>query len=114
MDFRNKISCRLINPSKSSIRKISKVILDKMNQQIKLITKTNQWKDISSVIKWFNNFENKEWSSFMIFDNESLVTISVVIVIIYALLLYIQQSNQVMLKVSDDLCIKILAGTLFC
>ena len=114
MDFRNKISCRLINPSKSSIRKISKVILDKMNQQIKLITKTNQWKDISSVIKWFNNFENKEWSSFMIFDNESLVTISVVIVIIYALLLYIQQSNQVMLKVSDDLCIKIQAGTLFC
>ena len=59
MDFRNKISCRLINPSKSSIRKISKVILDKMNQQIKLITKANQWKDISSVIKWFNNFENK-------------------------------------------------------
>ena len=64
-----------------------------MNQQIKLITKANQWKDISSVIKWFNNFENKEWSSFMIFDIESLVTISVVIAIIYALLLYIQQSN---------------------
>ena len=113
MDFRNKISCRLINPSKSSIRKISKAILYKINQQIKLITKVNQWKDISSVIKWFNNFENKEWSSFMIFDNESLVTISVVIVIIYALLLYIQQSNQVLLKVSDNLCIKILAGALF-
>ena len=50
----------------------------------------------------------------MVHNIESLVTISVVIVIIYALLLYIQQSNQVMLKVSDDLCIKILAGTLFC
>ena len=109
MDFWNKISFRLINPSKSSIRKISKVILDKMNQQIKLITKANQWKDISSVIKWF---ENKEWSSFMIFDIESLVTISVV-VIIYALLLYIQQSNQVLLKVSDNICIKILPGALF-
>ena len=48
----------------------------------------------------------------MIFDIESLVTVSVV-VIIYALLLHIQQSNQVLLKVSDNLCIKILAGALF-
>ena len=30
----NKISCRLINPSKSSVGKISKVILDKINDHI--------------------------------------------------------------------------------
>ena len=30
-DYPNKISCRLINPSKSSIGKICKVILDKIN-----------------------------------------------------------------------------------
>ena len=30
-DFPNKISCRSINPSKSSVGKISKVILDKIN-----------------------------------------------------------------------------------
>ena len=70
-NFANKISCRLINPSKSSIEKISKVILDKINQQIQVITKLNQSKDTSSVIKWFNNFENKERLSFMIFDIES-------------------------------------------
>ena len=33
-NFSNKISCRLINPSKSRIRKISKVIIVKVNQQI--------------------------------------------------------------------------------
>ena len=70
-DFPNKISCRLINPSKSSIGKISKGILDKINQQIQLNTNVNQWKDTPSVIKWFNSFENKERLSFMIIDNES-------------------------------------------
>ena len=70
-DFPNKISYRLLNPSKSSIGKISKVILDKINQQIQLITKVDQWKDTSSVIEWFNNFENKERLSFMVFDIES-------------------------------------------
>ena len=56
-DFPNKISCCLRNPSKPSIGKISKVILDKIKQQIQLITKVNQWKDTSSVIEWFINFE---------------------------------------------------------
>ena len=68
-DFPNKISCRLINPSKSSIKKISKVILDKINQQIQLITKVNQWKDTSSVIEWFNNFESRE--RLFVFDTGS-------------------------------------------
>ena len=33
-EFPNKILCRLINPSKSSIGKISKVILDSINKKI--------------------------------------------------------------------------------
>ena len=47
-----------------------KVILNKINQQIQLITKVNQQKDTSSVIEWFNNFESKERLSFMVFDIE--------------------------------------------
>ena len=35
-DFPQKISCRLINPSKSDIGKISKHILEITNQQIRL------------------------------------------------------------------------------
>ena len=62
--FPNKISCRLINPSKSSIDKISKVILDKISNVVQSRTSVNQWKDRSSVIEWFINIKNKESSSF--------------------------------------------------
>ena len=67
-DFPNKISCRLINPSKSSIGKISKVILDKINNIVQSRTSVNQWKNTSSVIEWFINIKNKESSLFIVFD----------------------------------------------
>ena len=35
------------------------------------MTKINQWKYTSSVTEWFNKFENKERSSFIVFDIES-------------------------------------------
>ena len=41
-DFPNKISCRLINPLKSDIGRISKQILDKINLKLILDTKVNQ------------------------------------------------------------------------
>ena len=70
-DFPNKISCRLINPSKSDIGKISKQILDKMNFKIISETKLNQWKNSTSVIEWFNNIPNKNQHRFVVFDIES-------------------------------------------
>ena len=69
--FPDKIPCHLINPSKSSIGKISKVILDKINNHIQKETSANQWKDTSSVIEWFVNIKERERSSFMVFDIES-------------------------------------------
>ena len=69
--FPNKIRCRLINPSKSSVGRISKVNLDKINDNIQKKTSVNQWKDTSSVIEWFVNIKEKERSSFMVFDIES-------------------------------------------
>ena len=65
--FPNKISCRLINPSKSSIDKISKVILDKISNIVQSRTSVNQWKDRSSVIEWFINIKKKEISSSFFF-----------------------------------------------
>ena len=50
-DFPNKISCRFINPSKSSIGKISKMILDKISNIVQSRTPVNQWKNTSSVIE---------------------------------------------------------------
>ena len=70
-EFPNKIACRLINPSKTSIGKISKVILDRINKSVVTSTKINQWKNTSSVIEWFKNINNKEKLSFIQFDIES-------------------------------------------
>ena len=58
--FANKVSCRMIYPSKSSTGKISKVILDKINNTVLSRTLVNQWKDPSSVTEWFINIKNKE------------------------------------------------------
>ena len=70
MDFPNKISCRLINPSKSDIGRISKQILDKTDLKLISGTKVNQWKNSTSVIEWFNNIPNKDQHRFVVFDND--------------------------------------------
>ena len=69
--FPNITPCRLINPSKSSIGKISETILDRINKSVVTSTKINQWKNTSSVIEWFKKINNKEKSSFIQFDIES-------------------------------------------
>ena len=63
--FPDKIPCHLINPSKSSVGKISKVILDEINNHIVKETSANHWKDT------FANIKEKEHSSFVVFDIES-------------------------------------------
>ena len=52
----------------SNLGKVSKAILQKINQQIRSKTKFNQWKNSAEVIKWFNKIESKERSSFVFFD----------------------------------------------
>ena len=67
-NFANKPTCRLINPTKSEIGKISKVILDRINDKITTKTNINQWKNKSSVIEWFKKIENKQQHNFICFD----------------------------------------------
>ena len=69
--FPNKISCRLISPSKSDIGRISKQLLDKWNLKVISDTKVNQWKNSIPVIEWFNNIPNKDQQRFVVFDIES-------------------------------------------
>ena len=45
----------LINPSKSYIGRISKKILDKINQRVIQDTKVNQWKNTNTAIAWFKS-----------------------------------------------------------
>ena len=48
-NFYNKPSCHLINPTKNEQGKISKKIIEQVNQQILKNTDVNQWKNISNV-----------------------------------------------------------------
>ena len=64
----NKPTCRLINPTKSETGKISKEILDRVNNNIIKETKFNKWRNTSSVIKWFDNMKNKKDHNFISFD----------------------------------------------
>ena len=66
--FCSKPSCRLINPTKPEIGKISKQILDRINKKILSETNINQWKSTESVIEWFRTIENKQQHSFISFD----------------------------------------------
>lgn len=67
-NFANKPTCRLINPSKQEIGKISKQILDDINQKLVAATNVNQWKNTSSVLQWYKNLPNKRDSAFISFD----------------------------------------------
>ena len=67
-NFANNPTCRLINPTKPELGKISKQILDRVNAKVIAATKINQWKNTSAVIDWFNTIENKEKHSFICFD----------------------------------------------
>ena len=57
-----------INSSKSNIGKISKSILDKVNQNLRNKLQFNQWKNSENVIDWFKKIEKKNNYVFIKFD----------------------------------------------
>ena len=67
-NFETNPKCRLINPSKSELGKVSKTILDNINNLLREVLHVNQWKNSSSVIKWFNSIDNKQNHTFISFD----------------------------------------------
>ena len=67
-NFDSHPKCRLINPAKSELGKVSKVILDAINNNIRSIIKVNQWKNSQSVIEWFKNIPDKPHHTFVSFD----------------------------------------------
>eukprot|EP00794_Sanderia_malayensis_P012450 gene12450-biopygen9924 len=70
-NFENNPKCRLINPAKSEIGRISKQILERVNSTIRNTTALNQWKNSLSVIDWFNKIQDKQQHTFIIFDIEN-------------------------------------------
>ena len=47
------IPARLITPSKSQLGKVSKIKLQKLNAQVRAVTKSNQWRQTRDATKWF-------------------------------------------------------------
>ena len=49
-NFRTKPTCRLINPSKNEMGKVSKTILDKINKELRYQLQYHQWVNTKEVI----------------------------------------------------------------
>jgi hypothetical protein len=67
-NFQNNPKCRLINPAKPEIGKISKAILEKLNKALTAQHSLNQWRSTKDVLRWFNNLADKQSLSFICFD----------------------------------------------
>ena len=62
------MKCRLINPTKTEIGRVSKYILDRNNTDIRSKCKLNQWKNTKDVINWFSQLRQKNKLTFLAFD----------------------------------------------
>ena len=67
-NFQASLPCRLINPSKSELGKVSLVKLEIVNQALIKHFDLNQWKNSSSVIQWFKGIDNEKDCIFIKFD----------------------------------------------
>ena len=67
-NFQSSLPCHLINPAKSELGKISKSILENINQHLLKLLYVNQWKNSTSVIEWFKNIEDKKNCTFIKYD----------------------------------------------
>ena len=53
--FKENPSCRLLNPAKPHIGKVSKTVLDRVNESLRKTLNLNQWRSTQDVIKWFSS-----------------------------------------------------------
>ena len=64
-DFGNNTKCRLINPAKPDVGKISKKILENVVSVVKQKTQLKRWRNTNEVFTWFKGLENKKRKSFI-------------------------------------------------
>jgi hypothetical protein len=67
-NFENNPKCRLINPTKAELGKVSKHILSDIVKIVKEKTKVNHWQNTDEVIMWFKNLKDKNRFTFIQFD----------------------------------------------
>ena len=67
-NFRNNPKCRVINPTKQELGKVSKQILEKVVEKIRDVSNLNHWKNTTSVLQWFTEIEGKHRYKFITWD----------------------------------------------
>ena len=67
-NFLNNPTCRLINPAKSEMGRISKTILEGVVAKVAKSSGLNQWRKTSAVIDWFKDIPRKSQARLMKFD----------------------------------------------
>ena len=67
-NFRSAQLCRLINPCKNEIGKISKSVFENINRNVVKPSQVNQGRNSESVIKWPYSIENKSQRKFIQLD----------------------------------------------
>ena len=70
-NFPAKVECRLINPAKSNIGRISKKILDNINRKIQMESQLQQLKNTEEALQWFSNIKDKKNSLLLTCDIDS-------------------------------------------
>ena len=68
LNFTSNPKTRLIKPAMNEIGRLSKSILDKINNKLRSTTSLNQWKFTSEVINWLNKIEERSKHTFIVFD----------------------------------------------
>ena len=67
-NFHDNPKCRLINPTKSELGKVSKQKVERMAAEVKAKTGLMQWKNTAAVITWFKGIPSKSRTRFVNFD----------------------------------------------
>ena len=68
--FQNNPKCRLLNPAKTDLGRVSKTILENVVKEVKLKTGLNLWRNTADVKSWFSNIKDRRKSRFIQFDIE--------------------------------------------
>ena len=67
-NFQSSLHCRLINPPKRELGKVSKSIFENVNQYLVKLLYVNQWENSAGVKEWFRNIEDKKNCTFIKID----------------------------------------------
>ena len=67
-NFERDKKCRLINPAKNQIGKISKQLLQKINKEVREGTGLTQWQSTKAALEWFKSIPNKKQKRFIQMD----------------------------------------------